>query len=162
MKSLLLFLLFSASVFAQTQTELTPTGFTPVTIARPETSNEKLIEITRSWADVYNKIKYDVYNVTVSSVTVDGFKENAFFYRNRGEVFKYSILYSLEIRFGEKSCSLQFSVKQIFADRTEIKSTITDYFTPEGTMKEGFENVKVSVEDTANKIIQSYLSALGR
>lgn len=162
MKFLLFFLFASMLVYAQPKTELTPKGFTPVLIGRPDTSNEKLIETTKSWADVYNKIKYDVYNVTESSVTVDGLKENAFFYRSRGETYKYTVLYSMEVRFGGKAISLQFSIKQIFADRTEIKSTITDYFTPDGTIKEGFEEVKTSIEETANKIMQSYSSALGR
>lgn len=147
---------------AQPRTTLTPQGFTPVVFARPDVAAERLIEASKAWSDAYNKISYDVYNVTQDGLSIDAMRENAFFYRNRGEVFKYSILYTLQVKFWEQECEAQFIVKEIYADKTRIASGITDYFAPNGTMKEGFEQVKPSIEDTANKIIQSYARAISR
>ena len=156
-------LLFTGLIgLAQPQTTLTPQGFTPVTFDRPQVAAERLIEASKSWSDAYNKISYDVYNVTPDGLSIDALRENAFFYRTRGEVFKYSILYALQVKFGEQECQVQFVVKEIYADKTRIASGITDYFAPDGTMKEGFEQVKPSIEDTANKIIQSYVRAVSR
>jgi len=159
----ILFLLFlCTAVWAQPKTELTPEGFTTVAFKRSDADSKKLIEISKAWADSYNKIKYDVYNVSDEGLTIDALRENAFFYKNRGEVFKYTVFYSLQVYFGTDQTKLMFSIKEIFADKTPIESNITDYFTPEGEMKEGFEDVKKSIEETANKIIKSYWSAISR
>jgi len=162
-KITLLYLLFFGTILAaQPKFELTPQGFAPVEIPRPQTVNEKLIEITRSWADSYNKREYDIYDVTENSMTVDAVRENAFYYRNVGETFYYKIVYSLKLTFGTNTITAAFSVKEIFQKKTPVQSTIADYYTSDGKLKEDFEDIKPSLEQTANGILYSYSTFIAR
>ncbi len=154
--SIVYLLFFISSLAAQEKFELTPQGFAPVEIQRPEKVNEKLIEISRAWASSYNKKEFDIYDVTENSMTVDAVKENAFYYRNVGEAFYYRIVYTLNLTFGQNTITVAFSVKEIFQKKTPVQGTIADYFTADGKMKEDFEEIKPSLEQTANNILLSY------
>ena len=153
--SILLLLAFYAGS-AQPKVELTPNGFASVTIPRPAKTNEKLIELSRAWAPFYNRYEQDVYNVTGNSITIDAIKNNAYFYRNRGEAYKHRIKYSLKADFNETTITLTFAVKEIYAKNVLTKTTVADFFAPDGRLKEDFEEVKPSLELTANNILRSY------
>jgi hypothetical protein len=153
----LLILLQTTFNFGQPSSELTVDGFTPVEIPRPNRTNEKLLEMTQAWADNYNrKNPYDVYDVTENSVRIDGFRDNAFFYRSLGESYYHRIKYTIKIDFLEKTCTLNFGVKEIYAKKTLLENSVTAYFNPDGTPKEDMDDVKPSLEATANKILRSY------
>jgi hypothetical protein len=156
-KPLTLLLCFLAcAALAQPKLELTPTGFPAIEIARPDKTNEKLIEASKDWAPSYNRQQHDVYDVTANSLSIDAIRENAFFYRNLGEIYSYRIRYTLKVVFGEKTCRLEFFVRDIYAKKTLTKMTVGDFFTPEGKLKEDYAEVKPSLEKTANNILQSY------
>ena len=161
MKKILLFLLFlAANGFSQERFELTPDGFAPVVITRPDKTDEKLIESSKFWAATYNKDEHDVYEITENSLSIDALRNNAFFYRNLGEIFKYRIRYTLKVSFEEKTCTIGFIVKDIYTERTLTKTTIADFYTADGRIKEDYQEVKPSLEITANKILRSYVNAL--
>lgn len=150
-------LLVTFATTAQPALELTPQGFSPITIESPNKPPEKLIEAAAAWAPYYNKKGYDVYDVTANSLSIDARKDNAYFYRNLGERYDYNIRYSLKVVFNaDKTYTLSFSVKDIFAKEVLVQTTISDFFTPEGKLKEDFLEVKPSLENTANKIIKSF------
>lgn len=157
MKTIHLFILIATTLsFAQEKPELTPNGFAPIVISRPDKTTEKLIEASKAWADSYIKDEHDVYDVTENSLSIDARRENAFFYRNLGETFKYTIRYTLKVSFEDKTCVLTFAVKDIYANRTLTKTTVADFFAPDGRLKEDYEEVKPSLEITAGKILRSY------
>ena len=110
MKKYLSFLLFLGfyTLSAQPKMELTPDGFASVTIPRPAKTSEKLIDLAKAWAPYYNKDEYDVYNVTLNSLSIDAMKENAFYYRNRGEVYKHRVKYEMNVGIGETTCTIHF------------------------------------------------------
>lgn len=153
---LLLFIFIGGAAFAQAKFELTSKGFEPVEIAKPYKTNEKIIEASKTWADSYNKLTHDVYDVTENSLSIDAMRENAFFYRSLGEIYSYRIKYTLQVTFEEKICKVNFIVKEIYAKKTLTKTSITDYFEPDGKLKEDFAEVKPSIERTANNILNSY------
>lgn len=159
-KILACLILITAVSFAQENPELTPNGFAPIVIERPARTNEKLVDISKAWADSYIKNEHDVYDVTESSLSIDGLRENAFFYRSLGETFKYTVRYTLKVSFEEKTCILTFGIKDIYANRTLTKMTIADFFTPDGRLKEDYQEVKPSLEVTAGKIIRSYVNTI--
>lgn len=145
--------------FAQAEMQLTPQGFASITIPKPEKTPEKLIEHSKNWAAYFNQNNedpYDVYALTENALSIDGFKDNAYFYRNRGEVFQQKIKYALKIEFVENICQMTFVVKEIYAQKILIKTTVADFFTPEGELKDDFKEAKTSLEKTANAIIQSF------
>jgi len=154
----LFLILFSSVCVAQDKFELTPTGFNPVEIAKPSKTNEQLIESARAWADSYNKREYDIYDVSENSISIDGMKDNAFYYRNVGETYYFRIKYGVKLTFGANTITMTYSVKEIYQKKTLIKSTIADYFTPDGKLKEDFEDIKPSLEQTANNLLKSYLA----
>jgi hypothetical protein len=152
-----LFLLLTISLSAQPVLEMTPQGFAPVTLSSPSKPLQKLIEAATAWAPYYNKKGYDIYDVTANSITIDAWKDNAYFYRNLGERYDYNILYSLKVVFNaDGTYTLTFSVKDIYAKEVLVQTTIADFFTPEGKLKEDFLEVKPSLENTANKIVKSF------
>ena len=151
----LLLLLVTPAIFAQ-QFELTPNGFDAVEIPRPNRTNEKLIELTKAWADYYHKQGHDVYNVTANSIDIDAFKDNAFFYHNLGELFTHRIKYTMRFSFTEQTCRVRFIVKEIYAKKTLLKMTPADFFTPDGLLKDDMDEAKISLEKTANNALISF------
>lgn len=159
MKLLPAFLLLFAITFAtaQQKPELTPQGFAPIEFKAPNKPQQKLIEAAKSWAAYYNKKGYDVYDVTENSLSIDALKEYAYFYRSLGERYDYNIVYTLKVVFREdKTYALTFLVKEIYAKQSLTKTTVADFFTPDGKLKEDFEEAKPSLENTAEKIVNSF------
>lgn len=162
-KSLLLFCFFNFGVaIAQEKIELSPNGFPTIEVPLPNIPLENLIEGSKSWAYFYNKRGADVYEVMTNSLKIDALKENAFYYYNIGERFYFTIKYTLAVEFGETTYTLKLIVREIYLKDKIIQSTIPDYFTPDGKIKEGFEDVKPSLENTMNKIINSFTTYIQR
>jgi hypothetical protein len=157
MKFFALFFLCTVSLSAQQALEMTPQGFAPITLDSPSKPLEKLIEAATAWAPYYNKKGYDVYDVSANSITIDAWKDNAYFYRNLGERYDYNIKYSLKVVFNaDKTYTLTFAVKDIYAKKVLVQTTVADFFTPDGKLKEDFLEVKPSLENTADKIVKSF------
>ncbi|MHA3786762.1 hypothetical protein ACX0HA_01025 [Flavobacterium hauense] len=159
LSSLLCFFIVAITYAQPPAMELTPHGFDPVEVTIQNTSNEKLIELSKAWAASVNiKLKgYDASNVTSNSMVISAFRRNAFFIRNNGESFNYNITYSIKLSFHGNYYTLHFLVDDIYTDDdTLIKYKIPDYFDTDGDIKEGYENMKPSLERSANDLIQSY------
>ncbi|AWH86712.1 hypothetical protein HYN59_17075 [Flavobacterium album] len=156
----LLFLLISVTALAQPpKMELQPYGFDPIEVTIPATPNDKLIEVTKAWVQDYNRREKgaDITNVTGNSITVSAFKKNGFFYRNRGEAFEHKIRYTLKITFQENRYTLAFNVEDIYADGESLaKYKIPDYFNSSGNLKDGYTDLKPSLERTVNDIVNSH------
>lgn len=148
--------------FSQEKIELTPNGFQTITIAKPNIPLENLIEASKSWALFYNKNGVDVYEVTTNSLKIDALRKGAFAYYSLGERYSFDIKYTLVVEFGDANYTLKLNVKEIYTDDKLIKSTIADYFTPEGKIKEGFEEIKPSLEITVNKLLGSFATYIQR
>lgn len=158
----LLFLFFSTFVWSQEKVELTPNGFAAVEIPKPGKPMEDLMALADNWGYFYNKKGHDTYDVTTNSMTIDAMRKNAFYFMNVGQQVVFKIKYSLKIEFADNKCILKFSVKEIYNNDKVIQSTIADYFTPDGKLKEGYEEVKPSLEKTANDILQSFANYISR
>jgi len=121
------------------------------------------MDAAKSWADGYNKQGADIYDITSNSLKIDAMKDNAFFFRNLGETYSFKFRYTLSVEFGDKTYKLTFRVKEILdPDEKLLNTTIADYFTSEGKLKEDYEEVKPSMENTVNAIIQSFTTYIAR
>ncbi len=156
----LLFLFLSVSALAQPpKMELQPSGFDPVDVSIPSIPGDKFIDITKAWAQEYNKREQgvDITNVTANTITVSAFKKNAFFYRNRGEAHEHKIRYTMKITFQDSRYTVAYIVDDIYADGDALaKYKIPDYFTSAGKLKEGYTDLKPSLERTVNDIVTSH------
>lgn len=155
-------LLFLTTAFATAQPprmELTPAGFAPITVDIPQTMPEKLVDLTNNWAYEYNLRQggYDATNVTENTITITSNRENAFFYRERGEAFDHEIRYEMHFTFNDGgSYTLNFVIIEIYSRDKLIDYNIPDYFTSEGRLKEGYEELEPSLETTVNNIVRSH------
>jgi hypothetical protein len=131
--------------------ELQPNGFEPVTIPFPATPAERLIELTQTWADSFNRREegFDATNITPNTITITANKENAFFYRERGEAFDHEIRYEMRLTFNEDSYTLNFVITEIYMRDRLLESDIPDFFNSEGRLKEGYEEIERSLETTS-------------
>lgn len=161
--SLLFFLAFHFGYAQPPVVKLTQGGYAPMDISIPATSNEKLVELTRAWAIERERSSpdrgkgTDVTGVTGNTITVSGYKRNAFLYRNLGETFDHRIDYTIKFIFKENTYNLTFVVNQIYTDSdVPVKSGIADYFTSDGTLKEGYTGLDTSLNTTVNDMIQSH------
>ncbi len=160
---LTLLLTIVTSAFAQTKPELTPQGFLPLELKTPNRPIDQLVVLSKSWAPYYNKNGYDVSEVTENSLTIEARVENAFYSYNVGVKYNYDIRYSLKILFMEnQKYTLSISVKEIYAENVLTKTTLADFFTAEGKLKDDFRDAKPSLENTINKILNSYVNFINQ
>ncbi|HEU0137108.1 MAG TPA: hypothetical protein VFQ50_07440 [Flavobacterium sp.] len=163
MKNLyLLILLFALPAIGQ-ELELTPRGFESVTFDKPALTDEKLIEAARSWiisVSSDNPYPYDVYDVTANSYKIDAHRQNAFFYRNRGDAVFHRIKYTLAVAIAERTYTVTFSIKEIYTSNRLTEMTIADFFAPDGRLKDDYIDVEPSLEKTVNNIVRSFNSYL--
>ena len=138
--------------------ELTPKGFdpNPIRVSIPFMTNEKFIDGTRLWIQEFSRGEADISEVTENSLTIDAFRDNAFFYRSLGDTFYQKVKYHIKLSKEGNEYVLSFQITEIYAKKTLLKSGITDYFTPDGKMKDGFQDVKSSIEKTVGIILDSY------
>lgn len=156
---LLMLLWFPAT--AQAPLTLTPQGFEPVEIQRPDRPLDRIQEHIRAWLADYNKYNewgYDVYGASAESVHIDAYKDNAFYYQNKGETFQHRIKYTIVLEIREHTISYRFSVKEIYADKKLLNLTVAKLFNSEGQLKSDYREAKPSLEKTANDILSSFAS----
>jgi hypothetical protein len=154
-------LLFVLSLFTSwSQSEMTPNGFTPMTFPTPAKTNEKLIEASKVWAGEYNKDGYDVTEVTENSLTVSALKKYACYYWNLGVRYDYNIRYTLKVTFEKDTYKVVFNTKEFYANSVLTKTTIPDFFQPNGQIKDDFKDVKPTLEATVDRMVKSYVNAI--
>jgi len=167
-----LYSLFCLLVFGFTSAQppkmiLNAGGFKAIDVSIPATKPEKLVSLTKTWATERERRRidqdkgYDFTDVTNNTITVTGFKKNAFYYTNLGEQFEHRIEYTMKLTFYENHYTLAFNVTQIYIDNNvPVQSTLADYFKGDGTLKEGYTNLDTSLEATVNTIVQSHYDTL--
>lgn len=158
MRWILIALMAYAPIVAQVRPELTPRGFDPVVIDRPAASSEKLLERAREWAANYHRRDYDIYDISEDGLKVDAIRNNAFYYRSRGETYFYNIRYTVDFSCNDQTCTVGFVVKEIFVKQTVSKKRLADFFTPEGKLRSEFLEVKPSLEETARGVLNSFIN----
>ena len=156
------FFCFAVST-AQVNLVLSPQGFTPIEVEMPKKSFDKIIEVSKSWSALYNRKTNDVFDVTQNSLSIQAYNEYAYYFWNLGEKYNYDIKYILSIKVVEnQKYMLTFKVDEILKDNVLTKTTTTDFFTTEGTVKQEYEESKQSLESTVNKIVNSYVDFIAR
>ena len=154
-----LLLIFSAfSTYAQIKVEVTQNGINPNQIQEtiPPMTDERFIELSQMWIAEFSSGESNITEVTTNSLTIDAMRDNAFLYRNKGETFLHNIKYQLKISKNGDTYTSSIKILEIYARKVLLESTIADYFLPNGNLKEGFEEVKPSLERSLNIILNSY------
>ncbi|RYZ83005.1 MAG: hypothetical protein EOP06_20725 [Proteobacteria bacterium] len=162
---LLLLLIVGPASISQVTMELTPQGFASFTIPKPDVPAQRLEDRIRGWVSSYNEkneFGYDIYDVSEGGLSIDAHKRNAFFYRNKGEVFQHRIKYTMRIEYLETNIKVQFSVAEVYAKKNRIELTVADLFAPDGRLKDDYLDAKPSLEKTASKIVNSFADYMAK
>ena len=142
---------------SQTNLELTPQGFASLEFKTPDRPVDELFRGSKSWAPYYNKKGYDIFDVTENSLKIEARIANAFYSYNVGVKYNYDIVYTMKVVFGtDKKYSLSISVKEIYAENVLLKTTVADFFTEDGRLKDDFRDSKPALEKTINKVVKSF------
>lgn len=139
--------------------ELNANGFSPISITIPETTNEKLLSLTKNWTLNYNRNKdgADITNVSSNTMTITAYKQNAFYYSNKGETFYHRIKYEMALKFNTNNYSVAFTVTEIYLNNDSLlEYKIPDYFNSDGELKDDYNTLKESMEETVNDIVKSH------
>ncbi|GGB74160.1 hypothetical protein GCM10007424_12600 [Flavobacterium suaedae] len=153
--------LFSIHIHAQPpEMELNANGFKQINVKIPETTNEQLLSLTKNWAISYNRNKdssADITNVSNNSMTITAYKQNAFYYSNKGETFYHRIKYEMTFKFNRDSYNVTFTITEIYLnDDSLLEYKIPDYFNSDGKLKDDYNTLKESLEETVNDIVNSH------
>ena len=154
-----LLLLFSAFAnYAQINVRVTQNGVDPNPTQGkiPAMTDERFIELTQNWIQEFSRGEFEITELTPNSMTIDAFRDNAFIYRNKGETFHHKIKYRMKVQKTGNTYTAGFQIAEIYANKVLLKSLISDYFLSNGNPKEGFEEVKPSLENSINIILNSY------
>lgn len=138
---------------------LSPRGFEPVSYTTGRIDDKKFADLSKAWVTELKRRdeKFDLSNVSSSSLTISGLVKNAFFYRNRGETFQHKAKLVMKVDFTATGYTLTVSIPEIYGDNdTPSKYTLPDYFNSSGNLKEGYDGLQASVEDTVNDIALNY------
>lgn len=164
MKQLVLFclLLGVGTLSAQPATELSASGFAPVTFSVPARDMLDRVDAISRWAARENRKGHDIVRESDQTLRVEARRDNAFFYRDRGEEHAFRVRYVMKIQFSDTSCTVRFSVSEIYDKDQLLQTQLSGYFRADGRIKEDFEEVKPSMERTANALLRSLYDVLQR
>ncbi len=154
----LFFLMLTISINAQLIVK--PTGFNSIAAEKPDKTNEKFIELAKSWAATYNRtveFPYEIYNVTATSFEIDAHKPNAFYYRNRGEAYYHRVKYNMKITLDEQTYKVDFAVKEIYTSNVLTEMNLSTFYAPDGRVKQEYIDAIPSLEKSANAIVRSFV-----
>ncbi|WP_306350341.1 hypothetical protein [Flavobacterium sp. '19STA2R22 D10 B1'] len=156
---LLTTLFLSHLAVAQPKLTLNPKGFDPIDTPINK-SPENFIKQTKEWVSGYYRGEADIQDLDSRTILITAFNDDAFFYRNLGETYDYKIKYTLKFTLNDNTYTAIFQVKEIYIENKLIQSKITDYFNSSGKLKEGYQDVKPSLEKTVNSILKSHYNFL--
>ncbi len=163
---LIIFTLTITNLWAQApQLELTKSGFKPLTYDIPAIESQKFIALSKEWVGKLklNNQNFDISNISSGQLTISGYKNNAFYYRNRGETFQHRVKLVMKIDFSTSYYTLSLTIPEIYADYNSlIDYTIPDYFTSDGKLKDGYDGLKESLEKSMNDIALNYYNYISK
>ncbi|AWG26458.1 DUF4468 domain-containing protein [Flavobacterium kingsejongi] len=155
-KILLLFFFYAFTAAAQQKMVLTAKGFEPLKVEVPQNSAFQIFTNSKDWMRGYYQTETEFQEIEGQQLTIDAFKNNAFFFRSLGETYYYKIKYNLKIEFVDGLYTFYFRVDEIYTINTLTKTQIADYFLSNGNIKDDYADVKSSLEYTVNAIARSH------
>lgn len=119
----ILFIFASIITNAQARMELTPKGFDPNPIRGnlPFMTNEKFIDGTKLWIGEFSRGEADISEVTENSLTIDAFRDNAFYYSSLGDTFYQKVKYRIKLSKEGNEYVLSFQITEIYAKKNTLE-----------------------------------------
>jgi hypothetical protein len=68
----------------------------------------------------------------------------------------------MRVEFNPETIKVQFSVKEVYADKTLTTLSVDKFFLPDGRLKDDYRDAKPSLEKTANAIMNNFADFMAR
>lgn len=161
MKKLFLLVFVSISIISYSQDttklELTKDGVLPIVVKLDSFNAKSIYTKTLNWIQVNYKNPKEVLktNVENETIRIDGFKNNAWFYKSLGMKQEYDMEYSFLIEIKESKIRLTFTPGQFWADNKKVSYDYTTFFKSSGELRGAYKDAKPSMEQSMNDLVSS-------
>ena len=137
--------------------ELTKDGVQPIIIQLDSLNANSIYKKALNWIQETYKNPSEVLktNIENETIRIDGFKNNAWFYKSLGSKNEYDMEYSFRIDIKDYKIKLTFDVGQFWADGKKVLYNYTTFFKSNGEIKGSYKDAKPSLEITMNELSNS-------
>lgn len=160
MKKILLLLLFTTLSFSQDlkQLKLTPKGVEPIVVLVDSLKANEIYNKTLNWVQEAYKNPNEVLktNIINSKIRVDGYANNAWYFRLLGMKEYVNMEYSIIVSIKDGKYRLEFIIGQFWLNsRTRTAYDYTSFFKQSGEIRSMYSDSVPSLELTINKLSMS-------
>lgn len=155
---LLLFLLFSAACFSQPTVTVANGTLPDIDAKLPNVDTKKFKDLTKAWITEVQRSgeTLEVSNISSGSLTISGYKRNAFYYRERGETHWQNAKVVMQVSFTSTLMTIKITLPELYTkEGTPLKFTLPYYYA-NGKLKEGYDGLETSLEENLTKVVRSY------
>ena len=141
------------------QLKLTPTGVAPIIVQADSLKANQLYAKALNWVqDTYkNPDKVLKSKIENESIRIDGYAQDAWFYKTFVGTMFYNIDYTIEISFKDGKYKFEYRIGQFYANGGQ--KALFDYSTfykKDGTIRSVYSDAPASLEASMNALSQSF------
>lgn len=158
MKKLILGLFLFFNLFSYSQElpnlKLTPNGVEAIVVITDGLNASDLYKKALNWVQETYKNPDKVLKAKIENekIRIDGFANNAWWYKSLGIRNSYDMEYSLEISFKDGKYRFEYTIGQFFADGQKVLYDFTTFFKKTGEVRSAYSDAVPSLEETMNSL----------
>jgi hypothetical protein len=154
-------LLITCFSFAQEipKLKLTPTGVEAIVVNVDSLKADYLFKKAVNWVQETYKNPDKVLKTKIENekIRVDGFANNAWWYKTLGMKMSYNMDYSIEVSFKDGKYRFEFVVGQFYTDGGQkFLANYSSFFKSSGEVKGVYSEAVPSLEETMNNLSLSF------
>jgi hypothetical protein len=162
MKKLILGICLFISFYSYSQElpklKLTPNGVEAIVVATDSLKASDMYKKSLNWVQETYKNPDKVIKAKIENekIRIDGFANNAWWYKALGIKNSYDMEYSLEISFKDGKYKFEYTIGQFFADGQKVFYDFTAFFKKSGEVRSAYTDAVPSIEETMNSLSLSF------
>lgn len=139
--------------------KLTPIGVEPIVIETDSIKASELYKRALNWVQETYKNPEKVLKAKIENekIRIDGFAENAWWYKSLGMKQNYNMEYSVEISFKDGKYRFKYIVGQFFTDSGQkVLYDYNTFFKKTGEIRSAYSDAVPSLDETMNNLSFSF------
>lgn len=149
--------LFCTISFAQDfpKLKLTPNGVEPIIVNTDSLKATDLFKNALNWVQETYKNPEEVLKAKIENekIRIDGFAQNAWWYKSLGMKQNYNMEYSVEISFKDGKYKFEYIIGQFFIDAGQkVLYDYKTFFKKTGEIRSAYADAVPSLEETMNNL----------
>ena len=149
-------ILFCTISYAQDfpKLKLTPNGVEPIIVNTDSIKATILYKKALNWVQETYKNPEKVLKTKIENekLRIDGFAENAWWYKSLGMKQNYNMEYSIEISFKDGKYKFDYKIGQFFNHGQKVLYDYTAFYKKTGEIKNAYTDAVPSLEETMNNL----------